>query len=138
MKLYRIGQTHVSTQPDAKAASKAQGVPWLDVEVPTDKIGLLAYLNALTADGAATITGKPELEIMLAPELFQSSPPVTPASAEASQAYAAKVERDLSIEDAILAADYPRALYLASCIHTRLMEHAELVQRTGGRLRPLA
>lgn len=46
MRLYRIlGAAWAGTQADAKAAAKDANTPWHEYEVPTDKTGLLAFLN---------------------------------------------------------------------------------------------
>lgn len=122
MKLYRIARTFAGNQADAKTASKAQGTPWREDEWPTDKVGLLAKLNALLAEPGEGAAQAP-LDIEAAP-LFQSAPPVTPAAVEASTTRAAQIARDMTIEEAIAEADYARALALAHHIHHRLMEHA--------------
>lgn len=53
MDLYLIGSTYVGTQADARAAAKIQGIRFNvaehSIRVPTDKAGLLAYLNDLPA-----------------------------------------------------------------------------------------
>lgn len=68
MDLYRIGNTFVGTQADARAEAKSQGVKFdagrHNAKVPTDKAGLIAYLNELVSktdavaygDGAAAIS----------------------------------------------------------------------------------
>lgn len=40
-----MGNAWAGTQADAKAAAKEAGKPWHETEVPTDKPGLLAWLN---------------------------------------------------------------------------------------------
>lgn len=47
MRLYRIGALWRGTEADAKAAAKEAGEDWHKVEVPTDKPGLLGFLNQL-------------------------------------------------------------------------------------------
>jgi len=122
MKLYRIARTYVGTQAEAKTTGKAQGAPWYEDEVPTDKAGLIAKLNALLAEQGEGAAPAP-IDAPAAP-LFQSTPPISPAAIEASATRAAQIARDITIEEAIAEADYPRALALAHQIHHRLMEHA--------------
>jgi hypothetical protein len=53
MRLYRIiGAGWAGTQGDAKAKSKAANAPWHECEVPTDKPGLLAFLEHRNVAGA--------------------------------------------------------------------------------------
>lgn len=53
MKLYILGRKYLGTQADAKAAAKTTGGQFQLVDVPTDKDGLMAYLNRLMENGAA-------------------------------------------------------------------------------------
>lgn len=46
MKLYIANGTYVGTQADAKAITKQ----FTEVDVPTDKAGLIAYLNGLVVE----------------------------------------------------------------------------------------
>jgi hypothetical protein len=67
MRLYRIGALWRGTEAEAKAAAREAGQEWQKVEVPTDKPGLLAFLNqpppvepdeiAATAEPAPTRPG---------------------------------------------------------------------------------
>lgn len=54
MKLYTVNQTYYGTQAEAKTAAKEAGLLFdpegMQVEVPTDKPGLIAYLNELVRD----------------------------------------------------------------------------------------
>lgn len=49
MDLYLIGSKYVGTQADARGEAKAQGIRFNSadhsIKVPTDKAGLIAYLN---------------------------------------------------------------------------------------------
>lgn len=46
MRLYRTPSgSWAGTQADAKALAKSEGTAWAELEVPTDKPGLLAFLN---------------------------------------------------------------------------------------------
>lgn len=61
MKLYFAAGTYVGTQTEAKAMAKRKGGDWRLVEVPTDKDGLLAFLNVMdsTAELATALRGLP-------------------------------------------------------------------------------
>lgn len=54
MRLYRLtvqGRAHyVGTQADARAMKRESSASWTEVEVPTDKAGLLAFLNGIAKD----------------------------------------------------------------------------------------
>lgn len=49
MRLYRLilrDRAHyVGTQADARAMKRETGIAWTEIDVPTDKAGLLAFLN---------------------------------------------------------------------------------------------
>lgn len=52
MRLYRIlGKAWAGTQGDARARSKQLGAPWHECDVPTDKPGLLAFLERRNVPG---------------------------------------------------------------------------------------
>lgn len=58
MNLYRDENGHwTGTQADAKLA--AVGAPWALVEVPTDKYGLLSFLNNIERELRATVPALP-------------------------------------------------------------------------------
>lgn len=61
MDLYRIGSRYVGTQADARAEAKSQGSRFdpdqHGEKVPTDKAGLIAYLNELVSRTDATAYG---------------------------------------------------------------------------------
>lgn len=79
MKLYRIGKMYVGTQADAKAEADRQGLRtrgWKaedhEIEVPTDKPGLLAFLN-----GHKIVPPKSEPEDEFSPPVAErQDPPV--------------------------------------------------------------
>ena len=54
MRLYRLtvhGRAHyVGTQADARTMKRESSAAWTEVEVPTDKAGLLAFLNGIAKD----------------------------------------------------------------------------------------
>lgn len=127
MKLYHIQRTGEWTGTKAEAqrlAARARATFDL-VDVPTDKDGLLAFLNSREAgvlhddvlvyaveDAPATGQG----ELVITP---MQAPPPPP-----DMARPAIVAQEISVEEAIAGAGYPRALRLAEHVHCRLMEHA--------------
>lgn len=112
MRLYRTPQGQwAGTQAEAKALGQFD-----QVEVPTDKPGLLEFLNRHRV-GAM---------VEAAPSLTLIQPPAPPPPAPDTRG--AQLAQDISVEEAIQAADYPRALYLAHQVHHRLMEHARSAQ----------
>lgn len=117
MKLYLIPTTGqwFGTQDEAKAAARAADTHYDRVEVPTlHKAALIAWLNEhrVGADQPAAPPAGPVIDY------------VTPPPRQPDPARAAQVDREITIEEAIGEADYPRALRLAEHIHCRLMEHA--------------
>lgn len=119
MKLYRTENTFDGSQAAARATSKALAAPWTEFEWPTSKPEVIAALNQLCA-GIAVNSGPETLELLH----FQSTPPMSAPSIQASRDYAASVARDVSIEEAIAEADHARLIRLAEHIHFRLMELA--------------
>lgn len=109
MKLYLADGQYAGTQAEAKRLGR-----FTAVEVPTDKPSLIAWLNeqlGLQHSVAAPVA------IQLA-----CAPPTQ--AAESTERVREQQRRDISIEEAIGEADYPRAIRLAEHIHCRLMEHA--------------
>lgn len=53
MKLYLVGRKYIGTQAEAKSAAKTTGGSFEPVDVPTDKEGLIGYLNALSGNSPA-------------------------------------------------------------------------------------
>jgi len=84
MRLYRTDAGKwAGTQEEARALAKSAGCAWHQVEVPTDKPGLLAFLNqeqALYRAAAATLRRHP------------SADPVPPALREGAIADLARME----------------------------------------------
>lgn len=61
MRLYLIGlDMWAGTQADAKALAREHGLAWREVDVPTDKAGLMAFLNAGWIRPAAEAAADPE------------------------------------------------------------------------------
>lgn len=113
MKFYHTTDGRWAT---ARPASKAAAAEWAAIDIDTTQRGLLAFLN-LHRVGATVET---------APSLTLVQPPAPPPPAPDTRG--AQLAQDISVEEAIQAADYPRALYLAHQIHHRLMEHARSAQ----------
>ncbi|WP_242098161.1 hypothetical protein [Sphingomonas sp. CROZ-RG-20F-R02-07] len=63
MKLYRLTidnrAQYVGTQADARATKRETGQTWAEVEVPTDKAGLIAFLNENAVAMPAPLAPKP-------------------------------------------------------------------------------
>lgn len=60
MRLYLIGPLWRGTEAEAKAAARETGGDWQKVEVPTDKPGLLTFLNErLEAERVASSAATP-------------------------------------------------------------------------------
>lgn len=112
MKLYSVAGVFVGTQLAAKELARERGTNWREAEVPTDKPGLIDWLNRHT-----------EVVRQVATNLAAPKVPAVPAPPPAPRA-PDMVARDISIEEAIGAADHARAIRLAEHIHCRLMELA--------------
>lgn len=57
MIFYRINSTPpqiVGTQDDARSAAREAKVDWEQIDIPTDKAGLMAYVNELIYQGASS------------------------------------------------------------------------------------
>jgi hypothetical protein len=115
----RLYHTPTGQWAGTQAEAKALGLFEL-VEVPTDKPGLLAFLNLHRV-------GADRVEIDYTPTITLVQPPAPPPPVPDTRG--AQLAQDISVEEAIQRADYPRALYLAHQIHHRLMEHAREASR---------
>jgi hypothetical protein len=136
MNLYLAAGQYVGTQAEAKALDKS----YQPVEVPVDKAGLMAFLNALakpsesyyvytkSIDLVSTAEDLPETTPEI-PVVFTDSPKVQQEDKEFSRNMPRKVNAEIIIEDAIAAADYNRTLNLVQHIHCRLKEHADAAMR---------
>lgn len=112
MRLYRTGAGQwTGTQADARALA---GKDWAEIEVPTDKPGLLAWLN----DQATP----PDTGRMAAPQPAAAPPAAAPPPAPAQAPLRPSLERVLAVEDMIAEADIPRASMLAHHCHCRIAE----------------
>ena len=106
MKLYvlRIDERnrYVGTQAEAKALHREIGAPWQDIEVPIDKAGLIAFLNAHDR-GAA-------------PEAAQPAGPQTDAPIAAPAAGTSLTLTD--VEEFVQSADHPQLSSITeNCIY---------------------
>lgn len=123
MKLYRttLG-TWAGTQADAKAIAKDQDPSGFEtVEVPTDKPGLLEFLNEHM--GSDTYTESPAVE--QTPTV--ASPPPVPGRIQSLQM---SFEKNIRLEDEIANADLPRTVSIASHALCRLQEHVNRIGKT--------
>lgn len=110
MKYYLAEGRYYNTKADVKGKEAKQ------VDLPTDKDGYRELVNGLlderdAANAAAILTNMHPLVIVPDPDTVRD-----------------QQRQDITIEEAIAEADYPRALALAHHIHHRLMEHARAAQ----------
>lgn len=70
MKLYLAAGQYAGTQADAKAIAK----DFEAVEVPTDKTGLIEYLNSLVSSGAAVPGENYSERSVMTDKLFEALP----------------------------------------------------------------
>lgn len=152
MDLYRIGNTFVGTQADARAESKTQGVRFdpaqHSAKVPTDKAGLIAYLNELVGkveaaaygDGAVNMSRSiRENNVVLPASERPFSAPSVIASIDAQREKNERRE-DLSdratrltaLEEAIQNADGFELASLLGNVISRIEELAREARRTQG------
>ncbi|MEO1169633.1 MAG: hypothetical protein AAFW97_13075 [Pseudomonadota bacterium] len=111
MRLYRTADGEwIGTQADARSAAEGRG--WEQVEVPTDKAGLLGFLNDMEAKN---------------PRREASSILQAPEEAEAVKQSNRDLQRSIDIDEEIAAADFPTTIRLAEHIHGRLEEHRQLI-----------
>lgn len=87
MRLYRTATGHwTGTIADATKAARidADG-RWDQIEVPTDKAGLIAFLNDMEARPATPAASQPDFPVQpdVAAVVEPKAPPPTPASADA-------------------------------------------------------
>lgn len=103
------------TQADAKAHAKDTGLRWTEVEVPTDKAGLMGFLNDHSVGRIEAVKQPPAPVVDVIPVekpaqvMVKSPPPV--------------VSR-LDIEEAILQQPLHVSLQLAELVYSRLAELA--------------
>lgn len=89
MRLYRTATGNwTGTIADATKAAKADSAgSWKQIEVPTDKAGLIDFLNAMEAGSApAAPSVQPELPVVAEQPVVEKKPP-TPSSADAVTAW---------------------------------------------------
>lgn len=103
MKLYRVivrGRArYAGTQADARAMKRETGVPWAEVEVPTAKAGLLAFLNEHATGLLAPAEPLPAAPVAPAP-IVQASPlaAAAPLALDAASVLARMDNPDLSVD----------------------------------------
>lgn len=99
MRLYRLivdgRPRYVGTQADARATKRDTGAAWTEIDVPTDKAGLLAFLDALHAPVAPAAAP--------APPPSRAPQPRTAAALDAASVLARMDNPDLGL-DAIVEA----------------------------------
>ncbi len=111
MRLYLTSTGQWSgTQSDAAGLVRANSGTWEQVDVPTDKPGLIAWLNDRQA-GAASVTAPPTSK---------------PTGADAQRAESL---RRISIEEEIQSCDLPRLAVLAENVAWRFHELARASKR---------
>lgn len=130
MKLYLANGQYVGTQSEARKIDKG----FEQVEVPTDKEGLIAYLNgwcnthlgwAIVEDSrsVADIETAPfEMPEGYVVHNLANDPRETPAE-EALRGQGFNPVRSINIEEEIASADFPTALRLAEHATARVGEH---------------
>ncbi len=123
MKLYEAnGGQFYGTQADAKAAVGKGN--FTEVDVPTDKYGLIAYLNNLTLDVVIEAAGGENPIIEYNNDFIHSTvQDIEPKADTRPLERLIKVERNIKIEDEIANADFPTALRLAQHATSRVGEH---------------
>lgn len=123
MKLYYIsGGKWAGTQDDAKALAKSTGGDWTAREVPTDKPGLLAFLNA---------TGR-EVAPPAAPAIVQAPMPAEDIKAEAragGQAFMDRMAACRTLVDLVSEASPIELSDAARIVTERMMILAEDIRR---------
>jgi selenophosphate synthetase-related protein len=113
MKLYVDANGHwTGTQADAKR--DAAGEEWDAREVPTDKTGLIAWLNSYQPVSA--FTPSPE-------EMEDVREVVADAIVEVAVDARAKAEHNMNVEDEIANASFSDAIRLAEHVNHRVLEH---------------
>lgn len=117
------GHYLVATQADAKREAREKRCTWSQVDIPTDKQGLMGYINDLRRDLASV---QPSSQI-LADEGNDDHVPVLPA--ERPSAGPSYVDASLRIEDQFQLLPLALQLHLAAFAIERARE-AESVNRT--------
>lgn len=102
------------TQADARAVNK----DFQQIDIPTDKAGLMAYIQKLM-DAA-----------QVAPEPTPKPVPVTPSQPTADQQFIAKVEREITVEEEIQKCELPRLATLAQNVAWRFEELARMYKKS--------
>ena len=115
MKLYVDSTGHwTGTQADAKR--DAEGGEWDMREVPTDKAGLLEWLNSNWAN-------RPVDQTAVAAAVAEST--VKAAADQVSADRRAGMDHNIRVEDEIANANFPDAIRLAEHAASRVLEHVQ-------------
>jgi len=110
MRLYRTDAgLWCGTQAEAKLAAKADGTRWGLVDVPTDKPGLLAWLNGNPLPGHAY---EPHAAVAGTPDTPAAEPSTAPA--DRSPVDASYAAQSVAIDDAFAALPLSHRLTLAA------------------------
>jgi hypothetical protein len=130
MRLYRTeAGKWAGTQDEARQLA---GRAWSQVEVPTDKPGLLAFLNEMAAKAPRSPVERLEPDHAPPHQAEAKSTPASPAAAPASISKVQhKVQHDIKVEEEIAGADLPTTIRLADHIMWRLNEHVRSAEAFG-------
>lgn len=131
MRLYRTTAGEwTGTQDEAR---KLAGKAWETVEVPTDKAGLLAFLNREAEETFKGITAMAEVAARKPQESTErlEAPPVSTRTEAPQERPAApnKVQHAIKVEEEIAGADLPQTIRLADHVMWRLNEHVRAAER---------
>ena len=134
MKLYEAkGGQFYGTQADAKSAVGKGN--FTEVDVPTDKAGLISYLNQrANAYDDLRPTRNPRLESIISQTVDDLVVPVDAPKplgevaplwepVDANPTVASRAQLNIRVEDEIAKADYPNAVRLAMHATSRVGEH---------------
>ena len=115
MKLYVDSTGHwAGTKADAKRDAALTGAEWDAREVPTDKAGLIEWLNDHWADRPADQTVVAQTE---------AAETIRAAADGIDEERRAKFDHNIRIEDEIANASFADAIRLAEHANSRVVEH---------------
>lgn len=124
MKLYKsdtpdvAGDRWFGTQADAKKAVGKHN--FSEVDVPTDKWGLIGWLNANTSSLPAD---EPSAAVAADPDPDPDCERLDDSTLLWTPGKTARAERSIAIDDEIASADFPTALRIAEHATSRVAEH---------------
>jgi hypothetical protein len=125
------GGQWAGTQAEARNACQDEGQPgaaWKEIDVPTDKAGLLEWLNQ-NAGPAAVEARRAESEL----DKIRERGAVAASHPPAKDWIGERHKHDVDVEQAIHAADLPRAIRLCEAAMNRVREHAAALDTEGKR-----